>query len=238
MPTVTAVSPAKVKSGDTVTITGTKFGTDTSKLTVKFGGVAGTVTGAADTTVTVTAPDQVASAAHAVTVNVSDYGDAQATGMTVEYEPVVTALSPNTGSLGGYEQVTVSGSGFHPKTTIDFGGTACTPIGAVSPSTFKCKMGAKGSAGNTSGIVTTEYVDTANSANNKTYTSSCSGNECKFNFDASLTVTLTSVTPTTLPSASERLTIAASGGGLGTDTAKVKVTVGETVCTVATLTDI
>jgi hypothetical protein len=99
-PTVTACSETSVKAGDSITLTGTKFGTDKTKVSVKIGGVAATVTAAATTTVTVTVPALVAAEKVGITqVNVEGLGDAtQTPPVTLDYNVVVTAITPNRGS--------------------------------------------------------------------------------------------------------------------------------------------
>lgn len=135
----------------------------------------------------------------------------------------VTNVSPSSGSEGGVEEVTITGNGFYPDTTsITFGTVACTVVGTVTPSSFKCRM-APSAAGVKAAKVVSKYVDEGydrydnndknDTDNSMTFEFTCSDPKCKFTFDAAKTPTITSVTPTTLGPAENTITIAGTGFG-------------------------
>jgi len=65
---ITAFTPTTGKIGDEVTITGTKFGTTTTGVEVKFGGAAGVVKTVTDTQITATVPPNATNGPISVTV--------------------------------------------------------------------------------------------------------------------------------------------------------------------------
>ncbi|HEY2665905.1 MAG TPA: IPT/TIG domain-containing protein, partial [Actinomycetota bacterium] len=143
VPTVTGVSPVSgsTAGGTSVVITGTGF---TGASAVKFGAVAATgFTVGSATSITATAP---AGAAGTVDITVTTPGGTSATGAAgaftyVTPAPVVSGLSPTTGSTAGGASVTISGTNFTGATGVSFGATAAagftvnsaTSITATSP---------------------------------------------------------------------------------------------------------
>ncbi|SDI91049.1 IPT/TIG domain-containing protein [Frankineae bacterium MT45] len=132
-PVVTAMSPSvgSTLGGTTVTVTGTGF---TGASGVSFGGVAGSsVVVVSATSLTVVSP------VHGVGVV-----DVQVTGpygvssvsaadqFTFVAPPVVSGVSPASGSTTGGKTVTITGSGFAGATGVDFGGVAGTSVTVVS----------------------------------------------------------------------------------------------------------
>ncbi|MGU3495071.1 IPT/TIG domain-containing protein [Xanthobacteraceae bacterium A53D] len=131
-PTLTSVSPA---TGDTaggarVTLTGTNFG---EGMTVTFGGVAATmVTVHSATSLSAVTP---AHAAGVVDVVVSGAGGTatRAGGFTyIPPPPILSALSPPTGSISGGTSVTLTGTGFTGVTAVTFGGSPATSLTILS----------------------------------------------------------------------------------------------------------
>jgi hypothetical protein len=142
-PAVTGVTPntGSTAGGTSVTIGGNNFSGATA---VSFGGVPATsFTVNTVGTITATAPAQ---AAGTVDVIVTAPGGTTAVvaadhfTYTAAAAPVVTGVSPNTGSTGGGTAVTVSGTGFIGASGVTFGGVAAaytvnsdTSITATAP---------------------------------------------------------------------------------------------------------
>ena len=123
---VTGVSPntGSVAGGANVTVTGSGF---TGATVVKFGQVpAPDMAFVDDTQVTVTSPQGAAAGTVDVTVTTLAGTSPTAPADHFTYEaaaavPTVTGVDPNTGSVAGGANVTVTGSGFTGATVVKFG---------------------------------------------------------------------------------------------------------------------
>jgi RHS repeat-associated protein len=155
-PTIVSVQPARGRTsgGDTVTITGTNFGT-TSNTTVTFGNLTAAITSVTATTITVTTPSH---AAGSVDVGVTaPTGSVTSTGaFTYLAAPTVTSVTPNRGKTGGGDSITVTGSNFDTggATSVKFGNAAATNVVVTSPTSLTATTPA-GAAGVVSVTVTT-----------------------------------------------------------------------------------
>ncbi|MBC7540672.1 MAG: IPT/TIG domain-containing protein, partial [Bacteriovorax sp.] len=167
-PTVTSVSPNNgVLAGTTaVTITGTGF---ISGATVNFGGSAcGSVTVASATSITCTTT---AHAVGAVTVTATNTdtqtGNAPAA-FTYQAAPTVTSVAPTSGFATGSTAVTITGSGFLAGATASFGGSLCTALTVVNPTTITCTTAAH-AAGAVNVVVTNTDTQTGTGISAYTY---------------------------------------------------------------------
>ncbi len=139
-PTLTAISPASgpATGGTTVTLTGTNL---LGATAVRFGAVNATsFTAVSATQITAVAP----AGSGAAQVTVSGPGGTS-NGVSYAYVvvavPVLTAVSPGQGPVGGGNTVTLSGSGLTGVTAVTFGSTpalsftvvSATQITAVAP---------------------------------------------------------------------------------------------------------
>jgi hypothetical protein len=129
VPTVTGVSPdgGPTAGGTSVTVTGTGF---TTGAGVSFGGVPATaVTVSSSTSLTVTAPKG-APGSVAVTVTTDGGSSPPSPADLFAYgAPSVALVQPDAGALAGGNLVAVTGTGFVPGATVDFG---TTPAGTVT----------------------------------------------------------------------------------------------------------
>lgn len=151
-PTLTNVAPASglLAGGTVLTLTGTSF---TNGATVAFvelpsndvfgtpsSKVAASVTVNSSTQLTVTTPSASSVGAVDVVVMNPDFQTAtRASGFTyttVPPAPIVTAISPNSGSTAGGTAVTITGTGFVATPTITIGGTAATGVAFVNSTTL------------------------------------------------------------------------------------------------------
>jgi hypothetical protein len=167
-PTVTALSPdaGPTAGGTAVTISGTGFVPGT---TVKFGTVAATaVTVVSSTDITATAP----AGTGTVNVTVTTPGGTSAASVSNLYAygaPSVTAVSPTAGSTTGGTAVAITGTGFVPGATVDFGTVAATGVTVISATSITATAPA-GSAGTINVTVTTPGGTSAtSSADDYTY---------------------------------------------------------------------
>ncbi|MEI7432975.1 MAG: IPT/TIG domain-containing protein [Methanomicrobiales archaeon] len=124
-PTFTGITPASgpISGGTPVTITGTNLFGATS---VTFGGTSATsVTVVSGTSITATTPPHALGTVNVVITTLN--GTATGTGVfTYIAAPVVTSVSPTSGSITGGTPVIITGTGFTGATAVSFGGTAAT----------------------------------------------------------------------------------------------------------------
>jgi YD repeat-containing protein len=119
-PSVSSVSPTSAPANAPVQITGTNFGSNPGDGTVRFNGVAATVTSWSATSITAAVPATAASGP--VTVSL---GSATSNGVafTVIPPPSISGLSAASGAVG--ESITISGSNFlstQGSSTVKFNG--------------------------------------------------------------------------------------------------------------------
>ncbi|MCZ2108968.1 MAG: IPT/TIG domain-containing protein [Dehalococcoidia bacterium] len=135
VPAISALNPATgtTAGGTTVTITGLNL---TGATAVAFGGVPGTaVTPVNATTVTVVSPAHVAGV---VGVTVTTPGGTSGT-FNYTYTaaaPVVSSVTPASGSVLGGTLITITGSGFTGASAVTIGGTAATNVSVTSDTTI------------------------------------------------------------------------------------------------------
>ena len=129
-PTISGVSPStgSTAGGTSVTITGTNLANATR---VKFGTTTVTPTSNTATHIVVTAP---AHAAQTVDITVTTAGGTSAKSSADQFIyatppttlPVISSVSPSTGSTAGGTTVTITGTNLASATTVRFGTTAVT----------------------------------------------------------------------------------------------------------------
>ncbi|WP_285597436.1 IPT/TIG domain-containing protein [Kineosporia sp. NBRC 101731] len=132
-PVVTALSPSSgtVDGGTTVTITGTGF---TSATGVKFGNMLGTSPNVvSNTQMTVVSPAGAAGTVNVTVVGVyANSGTSSSSQFTYLDRPDITGVAPDAGTAAGGTEVTISGTGFTPASTVAFGATPGTGVVYVS----------------------------------------------------------------------------------------------------------
>ena len=137
VPTLSAVSPASgpLAGGTTIALTGTGFVAGATSMSV--GGVAATsVSVASSTSLTAVTPVH---AAGAVSVSVTTAGGSATINGAYTYRavPVVSSVSPSSGSISGGTTISVSGSGFVAgATSVSVGGTPATYVSVTSSTTL------------------------------------------------------------------------------------------------------
>jgi hypothetical protein len=136
LPAIISVSPptGPLSGGTPVTISGSGF---TGATAVTFGGTAATALAVvSDTIITCTTPPH---AAGNVSVAVtSPGGTGSASAFNYLAIPVVTSVSPNSGSVLGGTAVTLTGSGFSGVTSVTFGGVPATALNVLSDTQLTC----------------------------------------------------------------------------------------------------
>jgi hypothetical protein len=229
VPTVTTISPTSgpTAGGTAVTITGTGF---LSGATVSFGGTAATgVTVTSSTSINASSPAHAAGAVNVSVTNSDGQSGSLPTGYTYTSSnptPIVTAVSPTSGTTAGGTSVTITGTGFLSGATVGFGGTAATGVTVVSGTSITVSSPAH-AAGAVNVVVTNNDGQSGTLTNGYTYTSSTGGGTISF-------VQVRSATPQTASaSVAVAYTAAQAAGNLNI----VAVGWNDTTSTVSSVTD-
>ncbi|MBI2766828.1 MAG: IPT/TIG domain-containing protein [Chloroflexi bacterium] len=134
--TITSITPTAgpLAGGNTVTIVGTGFNLTPSLNTVTFGGAAATVTASTATSLTVVVPASATAGAVNLTVtNQTTLLTATATGgYTYTSGPIISSITPNTGSTAGGTLVTITGANFPQSGVTVFFGNVQSPPNALT----------------------------------------------------------------------------------------------------------
>ena len=147
-PAVTAVSPVAgpLTGGTTVTVTGTNF-TDASA--VDFGTVAASYSVVSATSISATAPAEIAGSVDVfVTTPVGTSANSAADLYAYEPTATITAVSPVAGLPSGGTTVTITGANFTHASAVSFGATPASSYTIVSSTQI-----AATSPGETAGLV-------------------------------------------------------------------------------------
>jgi len=168
-PDITSISPSSGSTlgGTSVTITGTSF---TGASTVKFAGTLATnITVVNDTTITCITPSRGAVGPVGVIVTTGGVSSNNFTPFNyiTPSPPVITSVSPSSGSTLGGTSVTVTGTSFTGTTSVTFGGTVATNIIVVNDTTVTCTTPAK--TVGAVGIIVTTNIGVSNTFSPFTY---------------------------------------------------------------------
>ena len=165
------VSSIDVVSGSTVggtsvTITGTGF---VSTSTVKFGELSGTnVSVVSPTSITVKSPATVTPGSVHVTVSNGVLTSSTSSADLFEFTtvaPVVSSISPVSGSTVGGTVVTITGTGFIDGASVKFGGLVGTSVSVVSPTSITVTSPATVTPGSVDVVVRTSFGPSATDGN-------------------------------------------------------------------------
>jgi hypothetical protein len=134
-PKVEAVSPARARVGETLTLTGAHLGESAGDVTVTIGGQAAKVAQAAGSRLTVVVPEMATTAGRdtpaAIVVTVGGRPSEPAT-VAVFQSPRIAALTPDVGMPG--DEVSVTGPALDPGATVLFGAAPADVVQAAAVS--------------------------------------------------------------------------------------------------------
>jgi len=123
-PTITSLSKSNGTVGDSITITGTNFGTSQGAITVTFNGTVATVTSSSSTSIATSVPAGAITGYVVVTVSGLDSNGIWFT-VNVSNPPTITSISPQSGTPG--TSVTITGTNFGDTqgiSTVEFDKTS------------------------------------------------------------------------------------------------------------------
>nr|XP_018672072.2 fibrocystin-L-like [Ciona intestinalis] len=221
-PSVNAANPTEGMSGDTLRLTGTRFGTFDNDVAVTVGGVACTVTTVSATQVECTLGSREGGTAP-IAVNVGAAGDATVSA-NFSYILSVSTVAPLEGSYGGGQLLTVSGQGFSNNTVITVCGNAC-----MVASDTNMQVVCHTPSNDNSSATTACDIKIANGDDSVTHIT-------QYEYKTSLTPKVTSVSPSSGGTAGgTRITITGSGFQLNGVTPTVKI--DGSICDIESSTD-
>uniref|UniRef100_A0A8C5WI58 Fibrocystin-L n=1 Tax=Leptobrachium leishanense TaxID=445787 RepID=A0A8C5WI58_9ANUR len=113
-PTVTSVLPNTGPSGTLITVSGSRFGVDATKVAVNIGGTQCNISNVKDTELQCTVGDHPGGTYPVRLQNEKGYARTSA---NFKYELTLSSVSPNQGSFGGGLVITLTGSGFDRLTS-------------------------------------------------------------------------------------------------------------------------
>ncbi len=138
-PELTSVSPLTVSGSTQISLQGSKFGSDATKVHVMIGASECVVASVANDSQIECQVAGVEAGDQLVQVTVEGVGLAKAsTGFFISSQLKVVSVSPSAGSIHGGSVVTVTGNGFGPGTRLSFGGYPCL-IRSVLPDQITCR---------------------------------------------------------------------------------------------------
>jgi hypothetical protein len=139
-PVVSTITPnsGSTVGGTSITINGSGF---QNNATVSLGGsLASSVAVVNSSTITASTPAHAAGTVDVVVTNTDGQSGTKSGGFTYVVPPVappvVSTVSPNSGSTVGGTSITISGSGFQNNATVSLGGSLASSVAVVNSSTI------------------------------------------------------------------------------------------------------
>ncbi len=153
-PQLDSVTPSTVSEPRSITLSGQRFTSTPSDVTVTIGSTACQVTNSGNQQITCDV-ETLPVGDNPIDVHIVGKGKAiQPTPVTLTQDLILTSIDPAEGSTGGGMTVQVSGMGFIPgSTTVDIGGAVCAIQQPITSTLITCITGER-NAGNPSVRVT------------------------------------------------------------------------------------
>lgn len=167
VPVVSGVSPAlgAVGGGQIVTITGSGF---IAGATVLIGSTSCAVSAVSSSSITCTSGASLAGLYSVTVTNPDTQTGSRASSFRYIDAPTVSAISPTSGTIAGGTSVTITGTNFFTGSTVSIGGSGCTSVTIISPTSITCVTPAQ-AAGTVSVDVVNAFGATGTLAGAYTY---------------------------------------------------------------------
>ncbi|XP_066278772.1 fibrocystin-L-like [Branchiostoma lanceolatum] len=216
---VLGVSPSAGKTGDTITITGSRFGNVPGDVTVTIDGVECSITTSSSTRIECTVGHHSAGT-YEIVVFLSGKGRATSSGHEFEYQLSVSSISPSEGSFGGGQVLTIDGTGFDSElTSVSVCNKTCVPTATPQPSQLTCEVPKNEDV--SSGMLACDVTVSVGAESVQ--------QDAAFTYRSSLTPTITEVSPRRGGTAGGT-TVTITGTGFGATTADNSVTIAGSEC--------
>jgi hypothetical protein len=179
-PSISSITPSSGTAGQSLAIVGSNFVSGQTSVTI--GGTPCTITSISSTSITCTVGSSPAGN-QPVIVSVSSAGKSSASTLFA-YSLHVSSVSPTQGSYGGGQAVTVTGDGFNTSSiSVTICGQACQSVSVLSNTQLIC-------------ATPSQTVSSTNQLCSLTVTVGSLSQSVSYVYQANLTATVTSVTPT------------------------------------------
>jgi len=179
-PSISSITPSSGTAGQSLVIAGSNFVSGQTSVTI--GGTPCTISTISSGSITCTVGSSPAGN-QPVIVSVSSTGKSSAS-TTFLYSLQVSSLSPTQGSYGGGQAVTVTGDGFNTSSVVvTICGQPCQSVSVLSNTQLTC-------------VTPSQTASSTSQSCSLTVTVGSLSNSAAYVYQASLTATVTSVTPT------------------------------------------
>jgi hypothetical protein len=203
-------------------------------VSVTIGGAPCQVTANSATSITCTFGSNsglTANSLYQIEVNVDNIGYALHQGaFQLQFMPIVTSLTPSTGSIQGGTLVTIAGDGFNKQTIFSLGGSSNNNnLYWASSNVISLTS---------TSIVLQTVAEPANVQTNLAlFINQVSVNctSCAFAFSSAVAPLVTAVSPASVTQPNTELTL--TGSSFGTDSTQFTVSIGASPCAVSSVTD-
>ena len=228
-PEITSISPASGKTGDTITITGSKLDSSNGDVTVLVGQAPCKVNSTSSNCISCTLSEQSAGN-YDVNVHVPGKGNAASTAK-FNYELKINKISPTTSGYGGGTRITLEGHGFGSSAVVKVCGKVC-PIAAgynITNAELSCEVPSSNQY--TPNITKDQPCDVKielRSGENDTFLNG-------FKYLLSMTSVITSVSPRR-GGTGGGVELAINGSGFSSTADENKVTIDGSTCAIKTAT--
>ncbi|CAF3637436.1 unnamed protein product [Rotaria sp. Silwood1] len=217
-PTITSISPTFGTAGQTLTISGSNF--VNGQTTVTIGGASCTIISVSSTSITCTVSSSPAGSQSVIAL-VSSTGISNSN-IQFQYTLQVTSVSPSRGGYGGGQLVTINGDGFNTSSiSVKICSQACQSVSIVSNTQLIC-------------ITPSATVSSTDQSCNLTVTVGSLSQSISYVYQANLTATITSISPTR-GGTGGGTTLTITGTNFPTSIGGVTVSIANVQCSIQTI---
>ena len=232
-PVITSITPSDGKSGESITIQGTGFETDSSNNHIQIGKTACEVTSSTSTSITCTLLAKPAGT-YPLMLNVVGKGYA-AFDKNFTYQLNIDSVTPNESGFGGGKVITIKGSGFSQGAMVNICGNPGEIVKefVVTDTTIQCEVPPKAQSSPGDDDQCELVVEISNPTNNPGMIKQTLPSAYTYKDD--LTSTITAVTPAR-GGTGGGVTVTITGTGFSTNQSQNVVSIDGTPCLVISST--
>ena len=232
-PVINSITPPDGRSGESITIEGTGFETDSSNNQIKIGKTACEVTSSTSTSITCTLLAKSAGT-YPLMLDVVGKGYA-AFDKNFTYQLNIDSVTPNESGFGGGKVITIQGSGFSQGAMVHICGNPCEIVKdfVVTDTTIQCEVPPKAQSSPGADDQCELVVEIPNPTNNPGMIKQTLPSAYTYKDD--LTSTITAVTPAR-GGTGGGVTVTITGTGFSTNQSQNVVSIDGTPCLVISST--